>query len=329
MDFVELSAEQRRQLVDAQQIFAAWRPTATELAALGGLYWNTSKGRRYLYEKREGKLRSLGHETPALVKRKRTHDQRNKELRARLRPLQKRMDFMAPVNRAIGIGRMPTIAARIIRELDSEGLLGSHIIVAGTNALYAYEAAAGVAVGGEHVATGDADLLWDTRQSLLLSATGVVRRHGLMSVLRRVDPSFTTAYGFNATNNRGYVVDLIVPEGDDFAQMRPNADVEAQPIGGVEWLIQSPQFEQVIVGGDGIPFRIVTPDPRTFALHKLWVSQRNDRTPVKKFKDREHARIVAGLARTYLGAPLSAKEMPWLPPTLRKLMPELKRLRPA
>jgi len=324
MDFSELSLEQRRQLVDAQQLFGGWRPPAIEIAEMGGLYWNTSKGKRYLYEKREGKLRSLGRETLALAKLKAQHDTRLKELRSRLRPLTKRVEAMAPVNRAIGISRLPTIAARILRELDSEGLLGSHIIVAGTNALYAYEVAAGVRVGGEHVATGDADLLWDTRQSLLLSATGVVRRLGLMSILKRVDSSFATHYGFNAQNNRGYIVDLIVPEGEDFAQMRPNADVEAQPMGGVEWLIKAPPFEQTIVGEDGVPLRIVVPESRTFALHKLWVSQRADRNPLKKAKDKAHARIVATLAKTYLSAPLVSKDMPWLSPTLRKLIPELK-----
>lgn len=297
-----------------------------QLATMGGLYWNTSNGRRYLYEKREGKRRSLGRETPALVRRKNDHDQTSKNLRARLRPLDRRIETMAPVNRAIGISRLPTIAAKILRELDSEGLLGSHIIVAGTNALYAYEVAAGVQIGGEHVATGDADLLWDTRQSLLLSATGVVRRQGLMSILRRVDPSFEAHYGFNAQNSRGYIVDLIVPENDEFAQMRPNADVEAQPIGGVEWLIESPPFEQTIVGEDGIPLRIVVPEPRTFALHKLWVSQRTDRNPLKKAKDKAHARIVATLAKTHLAAPLVSRDMPWLSPTLRKLISELKAL---
>jgi hypothetical protein len=147
-----------------------------------------------------------------------------------------------------------------------------------------------------------------------------------MSILRRVDASFQTAYGFNAQNSRGYIVDLIVPESEDFAQMRPNADVEAQPIGGVEWLIESPPFEQTIVGEDGVPLRIVVPEPRTFALHKLWVSQRQDRNPLKRAKDKAHARIVASIAKTYLNAPLVSKQMPWLSPPLRKLIPELKSL---
>lgn len=290
---------------------------------MGGLYWNTSKGRRYLYEKREGKLRSLGRETPELLTRKAAHDVRVKELRARLRPLVKRMEVMAPVNRAIGIGRLPTIAAKIVRELDLEGLLGSHLIVAGTNALYAYEAAAGVRIGGDYVATGDADLLWDTKRSLSLSSTGVIRRQGLMNILKRVDSSFVAQYGIIITNSVGYMVDLITPE-DEASPPPQGNDVDAQPIGGMEWLLSAPRFEQVIVGGDGIPLRIVVPEPRTFALHKLWVSRRDDRNPVKKAKDAAHSRIVINLAETYLGLPLKTTEMPWLPQELRVLIKDAK-----
>ena len=136
---------------------------------------------------------------------------------------------MAPVNRALGLGRMPAIAARILRELDHEGLLASHIIVAGTNALYAYEAATGTVLPTEHVATADADLLWDTKQSLLLAATGV-RREGIMGILRRVDRSFVADYGFNARNDNGYIVDLLCPETDDLTTMKAGADLEATPM---------------------------------------------------------------------------------------------------
>jgi hypothetical protein len=37
MNYAELSNEQRRQLIDAQQAFAAWRPAASELDRLGTL----------------------------------------------------------------------------------------------------------------------------------------------------------------------------------------------------------------------------------------------------------------------------------------------------
>ncbi len=325
MYYSELSEEQRRQLVDVQQLFEAWWPAEVDLETGPRLYWNKSKGKRYLYEQRQGQRSSLGRESAALIKRKTENDAEVRTLRARVKRLRARAEEMAPVNKAFGIARVPDIAARIVRELDREGLLGRHIIIAGTNALYAYEMAAGVFIGGRYTTTGDADLIWDNRQSLLLSATSVVRRDGLMSILRRVDPSFTADYGMIVRNDRGYIVDLIVPENEAIAIMRPEGDVEAQQISGIEWLLTGAPFEQVVVGGDGIPVRMVVPDPRTFALHKFWVSSRDDRKAVKSVKDLAHAKIVAALAQSHLRMPLVAKDMPWLPRTLRKLIPELKK----
>jgi hypothetical protein len=323
MKFAELSNEQRRQLIDAQQAFAAWRPAASELDKLGTLRFQASKGRRYLYEVHGSVRRSLGRETPELRRQKARHDAHRATLKKTVRGLEKRLVDMAPVNRALGLGRIPTIAARILRALDREGLLGTHVIVAGTNALYAYEAATGTLLPTEHVATGDADLLWDTKQSLLLAATGM-RREGLMGILRRVDRSFVANYGFNATNNEGYVVDLLCPETDDITTMNAGADLEAVPMPGIEWLLRAPQFEQTIVGGDGKPLRIAVPDPRAFALHKLWVSRRDNRAPLKRPRDVMHARIVANLVRTYLRLPFTAKDMPWLSKELRANLKELK-----
>ena len=54
------------------------------------------------------------------------------------------MKSQAPINRAYRIGRVPKVAAAILRELDAEGLLGVQLLVIGTHSLYAYEAAAGV-----------------------------------------------------------------------------------------------------------------------------------------------------------------------------------------
>ncbi len=40
-----------------------------------------------------------------------------------------RLKDMARLNRAFNLGRVPTIAARILRKLDQEGLLGKHLFV--------------------------------------------------------------------------------------------------------------------------------------------------------------------------------------------------------
>lgn len=160
MNFAELSNEQRRQLVDVQQAYAAWRPATRELNDLGSLIWQTSRGKRYLCEQHSKVRKSLGPETAELRKRKEQHDTKRAALTSRVKTLKKRLDQMAPVNRALALGRIPSIAAGILRELDRENLLATHIIVAGTNALYAYEAVTGTVLSSEHVATTDADLLW-------------------------------------------------------------------------------------------------------------------------------------------------------------------------
>lgn len=323
MEFTELSNEQRRQLIDAQQVFSVWRPAATELVGLGTLQATTVKGRKYVYHKRHGVRKSLGRETPALVKQKADHDAKRQELLGRVSSTRKRLDAMAPVNRALRLNRLPTIAARILRELDSVGLLGKHVIVAGTNALFAYEAATGVVLGSEFVSTGDADLLWETRQSLLLAATGV-QKGGLLGLLRRVDHSFKADFGFNATNREGYIVDLLCPEPADMTMMRAEGDLEATEMKGAQWLLAAKPFEQVVIGGDGMPVRMVVPEPRTFALHKLWVSRQDSRQPIKRPRDVDHARVVEALAKQYLRLPFTAKDMPWLPRELKSLLKEFK-----
>lgn len=316
MDFFsEMAADQRRQLVDAQQVFGAWRPAYMELDSMGSLTWNKSNDKRYLYRKVHGISKSLGRETPELSALKASESIRKPALRQRVRQLQSNLDRMAPVNRAIGIARMPTIAAKVIRELDREKLLGTHITVAGTNALYAYEAACGVVVGGQFVATGDTDLLWDTKKTLALAAA--TRRVGLMGILRRVDKTFVADYGYNATNSDGYVIDLLCPEPDEAMTIKKGRDLIATAMTGIEWLLAAPTIDQIIVGADGYPLKIVVPEPRTYALHKLWLSEQQSRTPVKRPRDRDHARIVAQLSERYLGKTLSAKEMPWLSAELK------------
>lgn len=156
MEIAELTNEQRRQLIDAQQAFASWRPTAIELAKLGSLRAQSSKGKRYMYEVHGRVRKSLGRVSPALIRKKADLDARRTALKDTAQRLEKRLKQMAPVNRALGLGRIPTIAARILRELDQEGLLGTHVIVAGTNALYAYEVASGTVLSSDSVATADA-----------------------------------------------------------------------------------------------------------------------------------------------------------------------------
>jgi hypothetical protein len=64
-------------------------------------------------------------------------------------------------------------------------------------------------------------------------------------------------------------------------------------------------------------------DPRAFALHKAWVSTREDRDPVKKTRDLEQARAAAIIATRYLRRPFEGPDLAALPNALRALAPTL------
>ncbi len=62
MDFNELRNEQRRQLVDARQIFEAYQAARAKWAHsfAGSMRWVSRKGNEYLHRKRNKQERSLG-----------------------------------------------------------------------------------------------------------------------------------------------------------------------------------------------------------------------------------------------------------------------------
>ena len=224
----------------------------------------------------------------------------------RIRSLRRQLERRASILKARGLGRVPLLTARIIRKLDSIGLLGRSLIVLGTTALHAYEARAAVRIETGHLATSDVDVLHDARRRLAVS--GNVNGRGLLRVLRAVDRSFSAAgvRSCIATNRDGYTVDLIQPP-DHGRKMRhgwarsPDEQVATPPDSG-RWLLNSPKFEATAFDERGLPLRIVTVDPRVFAQQKQWIVE-NDSTcdPAKRTRDEKQARLAAFIATRHLG----------------------------
>ena len=69
---------------------------------------------------------------------------------------------------------------------------------------------------------------------------------------------------------------------------------------GLAWLQNVPQIEQILLDERAQPFLMVVPDPRAFALHKLWISERPDRDVAKARRDRRQAELVAWIVTKYL-----------------------------
>jgi hypothetical protein len=275
MPLHELNSEQRREFVDMQQLFEGWRAATQEFrhSYRGRMRWKKIGGREYLYRVMGGVEKSLGPRSPETEKIKADYVEARTRLKRRTTLLKKRIESRAAINRALRLGQMPTIAARILRKLDEVGLLGTQLIVVGTHALYAYGARAGVAFGGELTATQDIDLMFDARRRISLAMAPEVNAAGVLGLLRSVDRTFShTAGHFRAMNDHGYYVDLIRlatrDEASKVVRGLQDNDVVPAAIFGLEWLMSAPRFEAMVIAADGLPAWMSCIDPRVYAVFK-------------------------------------------------------------
>lgn len=308
---IELSNEQRRQIIDLSHVFSARR--AARRNSEGHYRWVNKRGNVYLMRKYGGRERSLGRKSPE------TQAIMDDHQRARLtyRQSSARLENMARVNRALRINRVPITAAKVLRALDDAGLLGDGLFVIGTNAMYGYEMKAGVLFESDIIATTDFDLLWDARESLRLAAMKT-SPDGILGILKSVDPTFSSSddYGTRAQNANGYYVDLFCPEIDPPLNRITPGDIDPIATQGAEWLAAAPKVDEMIVGEDGLPARMVCVDPRIFALHKAWLSKQPGRQPKSRPRDSQQAQAVAAVARDYLGLKFDRRLLRHLPDSL-------------
>jgi hypothetical protein len=332
MSVKDLNGSQRRQLIDTQQVFETWRLVHIERSRrfLGSMRWAQRNGAEYLLRKIKSHETSLGPRTSDTEGAYDAFMRGRAENTERLSKLSSRLDEFAPINRAMGLGRIPVIAAQILRKCDDAGLLGEQLYVVGTNALFGYEVLAGAFIESELITSGDIDLLYDTRRSLSFAVNNEIRNTGLIGILKEADKSFALfrPRGYRAANNDGYLVDLIRPEPKDAFRDRSSPaitnlpeDMEGAPIFGLTWLINTAKIEAIALDEKGYPVRMVAIDPRVFALHKAWLSNRDDREPLKRRRDIDQAKAAAEIAVKYLSLPFEPGPLSALPAALRNLIP--------
>ncbi|MBA3678421.1 MAG: hypothetical protein H0W74_13640 [Sphingosinicella sp.] len=331
IDFTEIDGDQARQLINVEQVYSVRAASERRRHYSGSMTWKRVSGRFYLYRKADRDWKSLGpqsSETEKIFDRFRAG---RDEAKAHIADLDSRIRAIAPVNRAMRLGRMPAISAKLLRRLDREGLLGTSLSVVGTHALFAYERMAGVHLASRHIGTQDIDLLYDSRRELVL-VSPEAREQGLIGILRKIDDSFVpTAPGsFRAANASGFLVDLIQPLLKGHGPPARSAiapqigDLQAAEIAGLIWLENSPAIETVVIDERGFPLHVPVPDPRAFALHKLWIYQRDDRDPIKRRRDRAQAEVIAALLAQYLPhLRFDDPALAALPNALRVLAPQL------
>jgi len=327
MQFQEFNSDQRREYVNTQQRYAAYRDAALLANSYrGSMVWADIKGREYLLRSSYDKTgirrqTSLGARSEQTEKIKAKYDQGRTDAEARLKEIQEIIDRQTAINRAVGLARVPLVGARIIRALDAAGMLGTGIRILGTYAIYAYEAMAGIRIDPGLTTTEDIDLLFDSRGGLKFAATENISEHSLLRLLQKVDRTFKKSnQPFRAVNKDGYLVDLIKPIRNppwqtDGEKVGADADdLIAAEIEGLTWHESSPPFEAIAIDEKGEPLRIVCTDPRVWAAHKLWLSKRADRDPIKRRRDEAQAQAAGSLAAIYMPhLPFESNQLRMLP----------------
>lgn len=306
--------EQSRLLVNLRQRYEGWMTPERALAALPyDLRRKAVAGRAYLYEIRDrsGNGKSLGPFDEALESRFVDYHEQKNALKAQIKALRPSLAESAALYRALRLPLLSSDAGPILRECDRRQLLGSHLLVVGTNAIVAYmiEANGFIDLPDE---TEDFDLAW------VSEAPGDSERR-IWDMLKAVDSTFTvnSERDFQARNSKAYEVELLVAPSRA-ATMGTADQPKPVPLPEQEWLLLGRPVDQVIGCRDGSPARIVTPDPRWFALHKLWMANQAKRNPLKRPKDRKQGlALLDAVMQSMPHYPLDAAFESLLPDALR------------
>ncbi len=269
MSYQRLQSESSRVAVNAIQLFEALEQHRAQARQVkGSMHWKHINGREYLYRAYTGgKNHSLGPRSPETEAIQQAFEAQKTDYHAREQSLKEQLQLHAAYVRANRLNRFPLAGARAIRALQRKEI---PFRVIGTNALYAYEARAGVLIEPEHLATADIDVLMDARQGLRI-ITDIEEEEA-------ADPM----------------------KMSDFERYLEAGDLKPVGIDSLKWAIASPCFEAVVFDEKGMPLRLSTVDPRAFVLHKWHVSQQPDREPLKRHRDEAQARLVATLLRDEL-----------------------------
>jgi hypothetical protein len=306
MAFTDLSNAQSMQLTNALQVWQGVH-SAKSLAHThrGSMKWRTINGTDYLlHVSPRGSQHSLGPRDSATEK---VHDKFVKgkiESEGRLKSLKEQLKQANAVSRALRVGRVPNILIDVLNGIDKAGLK-DHLMVIGTNALYAYETQCAVRFDNAVVATLDLDILWDSRKSIKLAITKEIQEEGLLGILKKADKSFELIEDqkYTAINSEGYMVDLIrrgkhdlvLDEDYPKSLSKTPDDIWAVKILTADWLLSVPKFREVVVGVNGRMAEMTTVDPRAYVIYKTWLSKKNDREAQKKGRDFAQAKAVADL----------------------------------
>lgn len=268
--------EQLRVSVNLRQTYEVWMDAERSSARLPyGMSWKTVSGRDYLYEvhDRQGNGRSVGPRSPETDAIYQDYRTTKADLRLRRDTSWEAVSQNGRLWRALRMPMLASEAAEILREADLAEMLGSQLILVGTNAVMAYSLEAGGRILGLADETRDFDMAWSAKEP-----TDDLRP--ALSMLKAVDATFTpnSERSSQARNSKAYEFELLAAPSTIGSMSKRDAP-RPIPLPEQEWLLLGRPIDVVVGARDGTPARMVVPDPRWFALQKLWLSRQAKRDP--------------------------------------------------
>lgn len=304
MDYLPLPDNAARQLIDSTTVFDEFmRVRAQARTYAGGMYWKRQGDYEYLVktqpDNRQSRVGPRSPETEAIY---REFSTRKQDAETRLKSLRSALSDAERLNKALKVGRVPSLVVAVLQTIEDVGL-GPHFTVVGTHALYAYETAASVRIVQGALATQDVDLLWDARKRVRFMTDMGKLDSSMLGVLQRADATFVRKEGQNETaiNARGFEVDFLrrQPEGDDPHPFRFSGDEgDLWPVQAVRAsvLTNAPRFEHVVISATGRMTLMRTIAPESFVEFKRWMAKHAPQRPeAKRRRDLLQADIVQRL----------------------------------
>lgn len=284
MAFEPFSEEQARVIVNLGQAYQVWMES---LRTLNDMPYNMRikeiAGREYLYEvtDRLGNMKSKGALDPEKQVEFDRYKTEKAELKHRLEQSKDVLKEQASLYRALRLPLLPAEAGKILREADRMRFLGHQAMVVGTNALVAYALEANGFIRDAPDTTMDFDMA-------LTAIEADEDRPTLWKVLKEVDMTYTVnaERPFQARNAKAYEIEILSAPSRIAGQTGRDKP-RPVPLPEQEWLLEGRSIDRVVgvYGADAA--RLVVPDPRWFALQKLWMAQKPERNPQKKPKDQK------------------------------------------
>ncbi len=306
--------ERNRVIVNLHQHYEVWVQTRRAMAQLPyGMKWKTINGTDYLYalRDRQGSGTSIGPRNLATEQTMADFGANKITLKQREETSRGAMETSCRIYQTLRLPLIAPQAAEILREADRRSLLGSHLIVVGTNAMAAYSLEATMAFEGVDVTTDDFEMAWVAADRVEMAV--------VWPMLKSVDNTYTvnTERPFQARNSKAYEFELLCSPSR-LAALPRRDQPRPYPLPEQEWLLNGRFIDHVVVARDGSPARLVVPDPRWFALQKAWLSEQEKRNPAKRPKDaRQAQKLLDMVARRMPQFPLDEAFEAQLPAELK------------